>query len=275
MQLVCPAHTLSMVKTAIDNGADCVNLRFRDTAYSRHPGLNLDDDIMEAAVRYAHDNGGKLFLTLNGEAKPSHWEYWRDTIDYIVQSEVDAIALADPQLMLYIATHYPGLPLHLSMRCPIDHQAIHACQRHFGVTRIVLPRLHSLSEVENILTNMQVEIGVFTAGTPDENIWLQDSSALAIDVPASPDAERRQAKQQHDAVISNLPIDALHHLPQLMKLGVHAIKIDARQRSLANLGQMTKSWRITLDRYEEKLFCSRGKSMQQGTAYQSLASTGW
>jgi collagenase-like PrtC family protease len=44
MELVCPAGSLPALKAAIDHGADCVYLGFRDATNARNfAGLNFDE----------------------------------------------------------------------------------------------------------------------------------------------------------------------------------------------------------------------------------------
>jgi collagenase-like PrtC family protease len=43
-ELVCPAGSLSALKVAVDNGADCVYVGFRDDTNARNfAGLNFDE----------------------------------------------------------------------------------------------------------------------------------------------------------------------------------------------------------------------------------------
>ena len=45
IELVCPAGSLPALKTAIDNGADCVYMGFRDDTNARNfTGLNFSFD---------------------------------------------------------------------------------------------------------------------------------------------------------------------------------------------------------------------------------------
>ena len=55
MDLVCPAGSLPALKAAIDNGAACVYIGFRDDTNARNfPGLNFDPTAAREGVRYAH-----------------------------------------------------------------------------------------------------------------------------------------------------------------------------------------------------------------------------
>ena len=55
MDLVCPAGSLPALKAAVDNGADCVYIGFRDDTNARNfAGLNFDPVSAREGVRYAH-----------------------------------------------------------------------------------------------------------------------------------------------------------------------------------------------------------------------------
>src|SRR3546814_2797475 len=55
MELVCPAGSLPALKAAVDNGADCVYLGFRDATNARNfAGLNFDEAAIAEGIRYAH-----------------------------------------------------------------------------------------------------------------------------------------------------------------------------------------------------------------------------
>ena len=65
-ELVCPAGSLSALKTAVDNGADCVYVGFRDDTNARNfAGLNFDEQSLRQGIDYAHQRGKKVFVALN------------------------------------------------------------------------------------------------------------------------------------------------------------------------------------------------------------------
>ena len=66
MELVCPAGSLPALKAAVDHGADCVYLGFRDATNARNfAGLNFDDAAIATGIRYAHERGRKVLVALN------------------------------------------------------------------------------------------------------------------------------------------------------------------------------------------------------------------
>lgn len=167
MELVCPAGSLPALKAAVDNGADCVYLGFRDATNARNfAGLNFDDAAIAEGVRYAHDRGRKVLVALNTYPQASAWNVWRSAIDRASDLGVDAMIMADPGLMRYAAQKHPNLRLHLSVQgSATNYEAINFYHEHFGVSRAVLPRVLSIAQVEHVLKNTPVEIEVFAFGS--------------------------------------------------------------------------------------------------------------
>src|SRR5690625_5086990 len=82
LELVCPAGSLPALKAAIDNGADCVYLGFRDATNARNfAGLNFDAQSIAKGIQYAHDHGAKVLLALNTYPQPNGWKLWREAVD--------------------------------------------------------------------------------------------------------------------------------------------------------------------------------------------------
>jgi putative protease len=167
MELVCPAGSLPALKAAVDNGADCVYLGFRDATNARNfAGLNFDDKAIEAGIRYAHERGRKVFVALNTYPQASKAALWQSALDRAADGGVDAVILADPGLMAYANQHQPQLRLHLSVQgSATNYEALDFYHRHFGIQRAVLPRVLSLIQVQQLLEKSPIEIEVFGFGS--------------------------------------------------------------------------------------------------------------
>jgi putative protease len=167
LELVCPAGSLPALKAAVDNGADCVYLGFRDATNARNfAGLNFDKDAIRAGIAYAHAKGRKVFLALNTYPQPAGWTAWREAVDEAAHCAIDAIIVADAGLMRYAAERHPQLRLHLSVQgSATNYEAINFYREHFGVVRAVLPRVLSVTQVEQVIEKTPVEIEVFGFGS--------------------------------------------------------------------------------------------------------------
>ena len=166
IELVCPAGGLPALKAAVDNGADCVYMGFKDDTNARNfTGLNFDDKSIVEGIRYAHDRGVKVLLALNTYPQTANWSRWTAAVDRAVEFGVDAIILADLGLMDYAHRVHPNLRLHLSVQgSATNYEAINFYRERFGVQRAVLPRVLSLAQVEQVVKNTAVEIEVFGFG---------------------------------------------------------------------------------------------------------------
>lgn len=167
MELVCPAGTLPALKAAVDHGADCVYLGFRDATNARNfAGLNFGEQAIAEGIRYAHDAGARVFLALNTYAQPAAWGVWRNAVDLAADAGFDAIIMADPGLMAYAAQKHPLVRLHLSVQgSATNYEAINFYQKHFNVVRAVLPRVLSLAQVEQLMEHVRVDVEVFGFGS--------------------------------------------------------------------------------------------------------------
>jgi len=167
LELVCPAGSMTALKAAVDNGADAVYMGFRDGTNARNfPGLNFDLNEARQGIVYAHNRHARVFLAINTYPRPHQWEKWCDAVDQAAGLGVDALILADPGLMDYCAQRHPDLRLHLSVQgSATSHEAIDFYVRHFGVQRVVLPRVLSLAQVQNIMKRVNAEVEVFGYGS--------------------------------------------------------------------------------------------------------------
>ncbi len=293
MELVCPAGSLPALKAAIDHGADCVYLGFRDATNARNfAGLNFDEAAIADGVRYAHDRKRKVLLALNTYPQATGWAQWRGAIDRAAHAGIDAIILADPSLMEYAAASYPELRLHLSVQgSATNYEAINFYHQRFNIARAVLPRVLSLAQVEQVAGNTPVDIEVFGFGSlcvmvegrcalssyvtgeapnthgvcsPAKAVrWEQTPKGLesrlnGVLIDRYADGENAGyptlCKGRFDvndenyyAIEEPTSLNTLELLPQLMKIGVSAIKIEGRQRSPAYVAQVTQVWRQAID----------------------------
>ncbi|RZI42910.1 U32 family peptidase [Herbaspirillum sp. HC18] len=293
MELVCPAGSLPALKAAVDNGADCVYLGFRDATNARNfAGLNFDDNAIAEGIRYAQSRGRKVLLALNTYPQPENWAPWRAAVDRAAQAGINAIILADPALMQYAAKNYPDLRLHLSVQgSATNYEAINFYHERFNIQRAVLPRVLSLEQVEYVTKHTPVEIEVFGFGSlcvmvegrcalssyvtgeapnthgvcsPAKSVrWQQTPKGLEsrlngvlIDrygegenagYPTLCKGRFDVNNEEYYAIEEPTSLNTLELLPQLLAMGVRAIKIEGRQRSPAYVAQVTKVWREAID----------------------------
>lgn len=293
LDLVCPAGSLTALKAAVDNGADCVYIGFRDGTNARNfAGLNFDENAAREGLRFAHAAGAKVLVALNTYPQTGNWQRWQDALDLSAAIGVDAIILADLGLMQYAAEHHPQLRRHLSVQgSATNYEAINFYQKQFGISRAVLPRVLSMAQVEHLRKHTSVEIEVFGFGSlcvmvegrctlssyatgespntcgvcsPAKAVrWKQTANGLesrlnGVLIDRYADTENagyptlckgrfKVGDETYYAIEEPASLNTLELLPELMRIGIAAIKIEGRQRSPAYVAQVTRVWRDAID----------------------------
>jgi len=293
LELVCPAGNLPALKVAVDNGADCVYMGFRNSTNARaFAGLNFDNETAKQGITYAHARGRKVLLALNTFPQTSQWHMWKQAVDDAAELGIDALILADLGLMRYASRTYPNLRLHLSVQgSATNYEAISFYQEHFGIQRAVLPRVLSLAQVENVVKNTSVEIELFgfgglcvmvegrcilssyatgespnTAGvcSPAKAVRWQKTpkglesrlNGVLLDIysadenagyPTLCKGRFDVEDETYYALEEPTSLNTLELIPDMLRMGIRAIKIEGRQRSPVYVEQVTRVWRAAID----------------------------
>jgi putative protease len=166
MELICPAGTPAAFRAAVEAGADVVYCGFRDETNARNfPGLNFSREELCDAARHARDRGVRTFVAINTFARAGNVDLWRRAVDDAVALGADALILADVGLLDYAARAHPAARLHLSVQAAASNvDAIRFFVDRFGVKRVVLPRVLSVTEIAAIARSAACEVEVFAFG---------------------------------------------------------------------------------------------------------------
>jgi len=163
-ELVCPAGTPAALRTAVEAGADAVYCGFQNATNARNfPGLNFTPEEMAAAI--AHAAGAKVLLAVNTFPPAGKFDLWKEAIDLGASLGVDAFILADIGVANYAARTHPGIRRHLSVQAAASSpEAIRFFVGEFGIKRVVLPRILTVSEIRTLKSEIPCEIETFIFG---------------------------------------------------------------------------------------------------------------
>jgi putative protease len=166
LELICPAGNPASLKAAVDAGADVVYAGFADDTNARNfPGLNFTRRQMEDAIGYAHERGCRVFIAINTYARAGNAGPWRAAIDDAAALAADAVILADIGLLDYARHAHPRLRRHLPVQASACNvEAIGFYHQAFGIKRVVLPRVLTISEIAALNARIPVETEVFAFG---------------------------------------------------------------------------------------------------------------
>ncbi|HCV12288.1 MAG TPA: U32 family peptidase [Candidatus Accumulibacter sp.] len=164
-ELLAPAGSLAMLRTALAYGADAVyagqprySLRVRNNDFG-------DLQALAQGVAEAHAAQRKLYVVSNILPHNAKLRTYLADMEPVIAARPDALIMADPGLIDLVRERWPEMPVHLSVQAnTLNFAAVRFWQK-LGIARIILSRELSLQEIEEIRQQCpEIELEVFIHG---------------------------------------------------------------------------------------------------------------
>ncbi|CAI07691.1 Peptidase family U32 protein [Aromatoleum aromaticum EbN1] len=164
-ELLAPAGSLQMMRTAFAFGADAVyagqprySLRVRNNSFGKLEAL-------AQGIDEAHAAGKAFYLVNNIYPHNTKVRSFLADLEPVVALGPDALIMADPGLMMMVRERWPDVDIHLSVQANTTNYAAVRFWASIGVKRIILSRELSLDEVAEIRDACpEVELELFVHG---------------------------------------------------------------------------------------------------------------
>jgi len=147
-ELLLPAGSLSKLKTAILYGADAVYAGTPDLSLRTQSSFTLEE-LLEG-VRFAHDRGRRIYLTLNLFTHNKDVEKLPEFVKTVRRVKPDGVIVSDPGVFHYLKEHAPELELHVSTQANACSWLTVESWRKQGAELCVLAREVSFGELVEI-----------------------------------------------------------------------------------------------------------------------------
>ena len=165
-ELLAPAGSLDMMRTAFAYGADAVyagqprySLRVRNNSFGKL-------EVLAAGMAEARAAGKAFYLVANIYPHNAKIRSFEDDMAPVIALRPDALIMADPGLMMMVRERWPEVDIHLSVQANTTNYASVRFWQSVGVKRIILSRELSLDEVAEIrdaCPDMELEVFVHGA----------------------------------------------------------------------------------------------------------------
>jgi len=171
-ELIAPAGNLRKLKYAFAHGADAVYLGVPNFSLrARNNDFNLTR--LKSGIKYAHDMGKKVYVTVNLYAHDRHLRGLESFVKQVNRNTEkqknrylpDAFVVSDPGVLRIVKKHCPKIPIHLSTQANTTNWQAAKFWYDQGVSRIILARELSLKEIAVIHKKVpKLELETFVHG---------------------------------------------------------------------------------------------------------------
>lgn len=164
-ELLAPAGSLAMLKTALAFGADAVyagqprySLRARNNEFGSL-------ETLAEGINHAHGLGKQVYVVSNIYPHNTKVRSYLADMEPVVALKPDALIMADPGLIDLVRNRWPDLPVHLSVQAnTVNYAAVRFWQK-LGIRRVILSREITLNDIADIRQECpDMELEVFVHG---------------------------------------------------------------------------------------------------------------
>jgi len=266
-ELLAPAGNYEKLVTAVHYGANAVYCGGKKFSLRAKAG-NFDDEMMRQGVKFAHQHGVKVYVTVNVIAHNQDLFGLDDYLLSLKKMDVDGLIISDPGILSQARKIVPTLPIHLSTQANVTNYASAAFWLGQGAGRLNLARELSLQEIREIRRKVTGELEIFVHGAlcisysgrcmlsnymtgRDAN---QGSCAHPCRFSYTLLEEKRPGEyfpveedERGTYIFNSKDLCLLDMLPQLVAAGVDSLKIEGRMKSIFYVGGVVRIYRAALD----------------------------
>lgn len=269
LELLSPAGDMERLKMSVLYGADAVYLAGTSFGMRSFAG-NFSPEELPVAVRYAHDHGVKVHVTVNTMPRNDEVCTLPAYLEQLDAAGVDALILADLGAFTLAGKYAPHCARHISTQQSIANYECASAWFDLGAQRVVLARELSLKEIAEIRakTPRELEIETFGHGAMcvsysgrcllSNYMTGRDSNRGACAQPCRYQyalvEEKRPGEffpvyedEKGTYILNSRDMCMIDHLQELKDAGVDCIKIEGRAKSAYYAAIVTGAYRHVID----------------------------
>ena len=268
MELLAPAGNFDKLATAVHFGADAVYFAGKMYGLRAFAG-NFEDDEIVKAMEYLHQHGKKGYVTLNIVANDSDFKNIDQFLELLVRAKVDGVIVSDTGMIFYMRKNFPSLNVHVSTQANVNNCYSAKFYADMGVTRIVLARELSISQIKEISKAVgdKVELEAFVHGAMcisysgrcllSNYMTGRDSNRGACVQACRWNYTIREVNKTEEYpieedergtyILNSKDLCMIAHLKELEEAGVTSLKIEGRMKSDYYVASVVNAYRRALD----------------------------
>ena len=160
-ELLIPASSLEVLKTAVIFGADAVYIG-GEAFGLRAKAKNFSMDDMREGISFAHEHGVKVYVTANILAHNQDLEGVELYFKELKEIKPDGLIIADPGVFQIAKRICPEIERHISTQANNTNYETYKFWWEFSAKRVVSARELSLEEIKEIRAHISQDMEIET-----------------------------------------------------------------------------------------------------------------
>lgn len=272
VELLIPAGSLEVLKTAVRYGADAVYIG-GEAFGLRAKAHNFTIPDMKEGISFAHEHGCKVYLTVNVFAHNRDIEGIREYFRTLREVPVDALIISDPGVFMMAKELLSDTEIHISTQANNTNYETYRFWYRMGAKRVVSARELSLEEIGEIRKHIpeDMEIESFIHGAMcisysgrcllSNYFTGRDANQGACTHPCrwkyAVVEEKRPGEylpvEEDDRgtyIFNSKDLCMVEYIPEMMEAGIDSFKIEGRMKTALYVATVARTYRKAIDDYK-------------------------
>lgn len=280
-ELLIPASSLEVLKTAVVFGADAVYIG-GEVFSLRAKSKNFSMEDMREGIAFAHAHGTKVYVTANILAHNGDLDGVEEYFRELKAIGPDALIISDPGVFQIAKEICPEIEIHISTQANNTNYRTYRFWHSLGAKRVVSARELSMDELRELRANIpeDLEIETFIHGAMcisysgrcllSSYFTGRDANQGACTHPCrwkyAIMEETRPGEylpvyenERGTYIFNSKDLCMIEHIPELVEAGIDSFKIEGRMKTALYVAVVTRTYRQAIDDYlkDEALYRSR------------------
>ena len=272
-ELLIPAGSLEVLKTAVIYGADAVYIG-GEAFGLRAKAKNFTMEEIREGIAFAHEKGVKVYITANILAHNDDLTGVEEYFEELKETGLDALIISDPGVFEIAKRIMPDLEIHISTQANNTNYGTYLFWHRLGAKRVVSARELSLAEIKEIRSRIpeDMEIESFIHGAMcisysgrcllSNFMSGRDANQGACTHPCrwkySIVEEKRPGEympvyenERGTYIFNSKDLCMIQHIPEMMDAGIDSFKIEGRMKTALYVATVARTYRKAIDDYNK------------------------
>lgn len=268
-ELLVPASSLEVLKTAVVFGADAVYIG-GEAFGLRAKAKNFSAREMAEGIRFAHAHDVKVYVTANILAHNDDLAGARSYFEELREMKPDALIISDPGMFMIAQEVCPEIDIHISTQANNTNYQTYRFWWRQGAKRVVSARELSLAEIRQIRDNIPAEMEIesfihgamcisysgrcllsnyFTGRDANQGACTHPCRWKYAVVEETRPGEYMPVYENERGtyIFNSKDLCMIEHIPEIVGAGIDSLKIEGRMKTALYVACVARTYRKAID----------------------------